>query len=216
MEIIFRPKEGNRERWEIVVDGEIWREVHRTIFGKNPKFPASPENLGEQNLQSLFDAYEYRRAKGYALWRLSAQSYHSDQLAKSLQERLVQSHTVARVIQEFRDLAVFDDDAWLQSFLRTQQKRFGKRAIIAKLYAKGISAENIQKLSLEMNAIDPGEELRAIQHLLNTCYRSKDLRQLKERQKVFASLARKGYRIDQIQSAIRIKSGIDSLIANSK
>ena len=200
MDITFCLKEGNKEHWEIIVNGKVWREVHRTIFGKNPRFPSSNEMQRGADLQSSFDAYEYSRAKGYILWRLSAQSYHSDQLVKSLKERLVQDHTIDRLMREFHDLGVFDDEAWLQNFLRSQLKRCGKRAIIAKLYAKGISAENIRKLMVERN--DPDEELCAIQHLLNTRYRNKDFRQVKERQKVFAALVRKGYAIEQVTRGI--------------
>ena len=84
----------------------------------------------EKDLQSTFDAFEYRRVKGYVLWRLSAQSYHSEQLAKLLRERLVQIHTIERVLQEYRETGVLDDECWMQSFMRAQQKRYGLRFIL--------------------------------------------------------------------------------------
>lgn len=197
MEVIFRPKQGNRDRWDIVVDGEKWSEVHRAIFGRKPFFPPVPI---EKDLQSLFDAFEYRRVKGYVLWRLSKQSYHSEQLAKLLRDRLVQDHTIDRVIQEYRDLGFLDDESWMQNFMRVQQKRYSLPFILSKLYAKGFSSETIQRLSNEWK--NPEEELQAIQHLIKTRYRSKDLKEPKSRQKVIASLARKGYAFDQIQTAL--------------
>jgi regulatory protein len=120
MQVTFRPKEGNRDHWEIVVDDEKWREVHRAIFGRKPIFPSLPS---EDKLQSVFDTLEYRRVKGYVLWRLSTQSYHSEQLAKLLRDRLVQTHTIQRVLQEYQGMGFLDDEAWLQSFMRIQQKR---------------------------------------------------------------------------------------------
>lgn len=192
--MVFQPKEGNKDRWEIVIDGIKWREVHRTIFGRKPVFPPLSN---EVDLQSVFDSFEYRRAKGYVLWRLSSQSYHSEQLAKLLRERLVQNQTIERVLQDYREMGFIDDEIWLQNFMRAQQKRYGLRFILNKLHAKGFSSETIQ-LAKEWK--NPDEELQAIQHLLNTRYRTKDLKDYKSRQKVIAALMRKGYTYDQIQN----------------
>jgi regulatory protein len=172
--------------------------VHRAIFGRKPTFPPL---FAEKDLQSTFDAFEYRRVKNYVLWRLSTQSYHSEQLAKLLRDRLVQSHTIDHVLQEYREMGFLDDDSWLQSFMRMQQKRYSLRFILNKLRAKGISSETIQRLAREWE--NPKEELQAIHHLLKTRYRSKDLTQYKSRQKVIAALVRKGYTFDQIQAALK-------------
>lgn len=198
MEVVFRSKEGNRDRWEIWLDGEKWREVHCVIFGRKPAFPALSS---ADELQPVFDAFEHRRVKGYVLWRLSTQSYHSEQLAKLLRDRLVQDKTIERVLQEYRNMGFLDDESWLQSFMRTQQKRYSLRFILNKLYAKGLSSETIQRLAQEWK--NPEEELQVIQHLLNTRYRTKDLTQYKSRQKVIAALVRKGYSFDQVQMALR-------------
>jgi regulatory protein len=199
LHVTFRPKEGDKERWEILLDGEKWREVHRAIFGRKPSFSSSPSS--EEELQRIFDAFEYRRVKGYVLWRLSTQSYHSEQLAKLLRDRLVQSKTIDRVLQEYREMGFLDDDSWLQSFMRSQQKRYSLRFILSKLHHKGLSSETLQRLAKEWK--NPEEELQAIQHLLKTKYRSKNLIQYKERQKVIAALVRKGYTFDQVQAAFQ-------------
>lgn len=198
MQVTFRPKEGNRDRWEILIDGEKWREVHRAIFGRKPIFPSiSTEN----DMQPLFDTFEYRRVKNYVLWRLSTQSYHSEQITKLLRDRLVQDHTIEQVIQEYREMGFLNDESWLQSFMSTQQKRYSLRLILNKLHGKGFSSETIQRLANDWK--NPDEELQAIQHLIKTRYRSKDLKDYKSRQKVMASLARKGYAFDQIQIALK-------------
>ncbi len=195
--MIFQPKEGNRDRWEILLNGEKWREVHRAIFGRQPTFPPLPS---EEELQTVFDAFEYRRVKGYVLWRLSSQSYHSEQLAKLLRDRLVQNKTIERVLQDYREIGFLDDELWLQSFMRIQQRRYGLRFILNKLYAKGLSSETIQRLAKEWQ--NPEEEIQAIQHLLKTRYRTKDLTQYKSRQKVVAALVRKGYSFEQVKIAL--------------
>ena len=198
MQVAFRAKEGNQKRWEIFINEEKWREVHRAIFGRKPAFPPL-ESLEE--LPVIFDAFEYRRVKGYVLWRLSTQSYHSEQLAKLLKERLVQNQTITRVLQEYMDIGFLNDEMWLQTFMRSHQKRYSLRLILSKLHAKGLSSETVQEVA--KNWKDPEVEFHALQHLLQTRYRNKDFSQREIKQKVIAALARKGYSFSQIQEAFQ-------------
>ncbi len=197
MKISWKVKPGNPHYWEIWVEEEKWREGHRSIFGRKPAFPScsSPEEL-----PAVFDAFEYRRVKGYVLWRLSQQSYHSEQLRKLLQGRFVQPPTIEKVIQELKGSGYLDDRAWLQGFMRGQERRYGLPLILLKLRAKGLSSSTLQTLAAEWER-DPQQEIEAIQHLLKTRYRSKDLTQYKEKQKVVAALLRKGYSFEQIHQA---------------
>ncbi len=198
MEVTIQPKAGYQERWEIFIDGEKWREVHRSVFGRHPRFPSVNT---WQEWQNVFDLTEYQRVRNYVIWRLSAQSYHSEQLGQLLRDRLVQRQTIERVLEEFKASGYLNDEVWIQAFMRSQQKRYSLRLILSKLQAKGFSSETIQRLALEWK--NPEEEQQAIQHLLDTRYRSKDLSQYKERQKVMAALLRKGYAFDQVQMALK-------------
>ena len=197
MKVSFVPKEGRRERWQIIVDGEEWREVHRTIFGAKPVFPPLSQ---DSDFQAIFDGYEHRRVKNYVLWRLSKQSYHSEQMSKMLRERLVQERTIDSVLKELQESGYLDDEAWLKAFVRSQQKRYGLPIILSKLRMKGLSVGTLQHLSEDRG--NPEGELEAIRHLLQTRYRLKDLTDYKIRQKVFASLVRKGFSFDQVKAAI--------------
>lgn len=205
MLVAIKPKEGNRERWEVHIEGDKWCEIHRSIFGKNPSFP---EAASWEEWQTIFDLAEYKRVKNYVIWRLSSQSYHSEQLAKLLRERLVQSKTIDRVLQEFQDSGYLDDGMWLQAFMQSQQKRYSLRLILSKLQAKGFSPDTLQTLAIEWK--NPAEEVQAIQRLLQTRYRSKNLKDYKEKQKVVASLLRKGYPLDQIRHALNNINDSDS------
>lgn len=197
MKVSFVPKEGRRELWQILVDDEDWRDVHRTIFGAKPLFP--PLAPGS-DFRAIFDGYEHRRVKNYVLWRLSKQSYHSEQLSKMLRERLVQEKTIHSVLKELQESGYLDDEAWLKAFVRSQQKRYGLPLILSKLRMKGLSAQTLQHLSEDRS--NPEDELDAIRHLLQTRYRLKDLADYKTRQKVFASLVRKGFSFDQVKAAL--------------
>lgn len=202
LQVTFQPKEGNQTLWEVCVEGEKWREVHRSIFGRKPRLPLISD---EKQLEAAFDTYEYGRVKGYVLWRLSKQSFHSEQLKKQLRDKSVPESTVDQVIEEFKRLNLLDDEAWMHSFARVQKKRYGLRLVRQKLQAKGFSRETIQKLTDHWE--EEGEEEGVIDQLLKTRYRKKNLSDVKERQKVIASLIRKGFSYSQIEAALEGREG---------
>ena len=197
-EVSFLP--CGRDKWEVRVSGETWREVHRTIFGAKPCFPTLL-NVGE--IQVVFDEYEYKRVKNYTLWRLSKQSYHSEQLAKLLRERLVQDKTSKRVIADLQTAGFLDDDAWLQAYVQSQQKKYGLSLILAKLRAKGLSGQTLRQFAEEKQ--ESGDEVQVIRRLLQTKYRLKDLTDYKMRQKVFTALIRKGFSFDHVKDALQAR-----------
>ncbi|MDP1879891.1 MAG: regulatory protein RecX [Parachlamydiaceae bacterium] len=201
MKIEVKPHHNRKELFIIYIDGEPWREIHSTIFGKHPKF-SSVQN--QEQWENFFHSYEYKRVKGYVTWRLSSLSYHSEQLEKLLRERLVPLDLIQQVIQEHKDIGALDDDLWMQRFLQQQQKKYGLKHIIQKLYAKGFSRETLETISQSSDdGSDQAQELNVIKKLLISRYRSKDLTQYKEKQKVIASLMRKGFSYDCIKEAMR-------------
>lgn len=196
--VFFRLKEDTKDRFEIVVEDTVWREVHTTIFGRHPVFP---QILSLDHLQEVFDEFEIKKVRAYLLWRLSCQSYHSDQLRKMLSERLVQQKTIEHNIKQFVALGLLNDEAWLETFVRLQKSRMGTRLIIAKLKSKGITEKSLRALSLEKDEEDKHLEIEAMVTRLRTKFGRRDLTQAKERQKVFCFFLRKGYEYDQIKQA---------------
>ena len=196
MQVSFVPKEGRRERWEIFVEEKDGGK----FIGQSSVLNRFSLHFSWFRFSAVFDGYEYRRVKNYVLWRLSKQSYHSEQLSKLLRERLVQEKTIHYVLKEFQDAGYINDDAWLKAFLRSQQKRSGLPVILSKLRVKGLSSHTLQNIDESWN--DAEEELRAIQHLMQTRYRLKNLTDYKTRQKVFASLMRKGFAYEQVKAAL--------------
>lgn len=199
MKIDYQPKEERQEVFLILLDDEPWRDVHLAIFGRRPKWPKTVESLTAW--QELFNQLEYKAVKNYVLRRLSSQSYHSYQLKKLLKERLVQSATSERIIEECVNWGYINDQAWIESFMRSRLRRSSLRSIIPKLQARGLPSSLIQEIAEQWK--DPEQEVEAVRKLLQTKYRSKDLTQPKERQKVIASLLRKGYSFDVVRQALK-------------
>lgn len=204
MKIDVMPKEGRKEIRTIFVDGEPWRDIHTSIFGKNFSFPPCATRT---EWKVFFEKWEYQRVKNYVIWRLSTQPYHSEQLQKLLRERLVRQQTITKVLEECLSSGYLNDEAWIESFMRNQQKKNGLRSILLKLQAKGLTAETVQEIRSNWNR--PEEEKEAILSLLRTRYRSKNLNDFREKQKTIASLMRKGYAFEQIQSALETFSELN-------
>lgn len=199
MKIEVKPHQSRKELFTIYIEDEPWREIHSTIFGKHPKF-SSAQN--EEEWEKFFHSYEYKRVKGYVTWRLSSQSYHSEQLKKLLRDRLVPEHLIQQMIEEHKKTGALDDDLWVERYLQQQQKKYGLKHILQKLKAKGFSREALDKMAEYNYDHDQIQEFEVIKKLLTSRYRSKDLSQYKEKQKVIASLMRKGFSYEHIKEAI--------------
>lgn len=179
----------------VLVDGDPWREIHTHIFGRKPTLHITCNDLAD------FPLLEYRAAMAYALKRLALKNQASMELSNSLEERLVSSQTIDRILSECKQLGYLNDSEWVEAFIRRQMaKKLGPQAILMKLKAKGIPSEIYQEILPHLDNTDLQKQ--RIQHLLDTKYRSKDLSDYKTRAKVIASLARKGYPLSEIYEII--------------
>lgn len=144
----------------------------------------------------------YKSAMTYALKRLSVKSQPAIELRKKLKDRQVQDDIIDRIIEECQRLGYLNDEEWIQSFIRRQMARnLGPQAIEIKLRAKGICKEEYRNF---LSALDNSElQEQRIHHLLETRYRSRDLTDIKSREKVIASLMRKGFSFHEIQNVIK-------------
>lgn len=144
---------------------------------------------------------EYRRALEFAVRSLSAKSQHSQELKKKLYDRGMSSSVVEQVLSELERLGYLNDDEWLDFFVRSQTaRRMGPGAIEQKLRMKSIPFEECRNALSRYQSDEVQEE--AIRELLKTKYRSKDMKDLKERQQVISGLARRGFCWELIQRVL--------------
>lgn len=178
----------------VVYDGDPWREVHTSIFGRKPSLPQGCLSL--EQFQEEFSALECQLAKRYALKRISVQAMLSTRLSRSLRDRLVSERAIEHVINDLTELGLLNDKEWTESYVRVQAARkMGPRAIAQKLAAKGM--RNCKALE---GIWDVDEQKNSIKHLLKTRYSKRNLKDARERQKVIASLARRGFDLSAILS----------------
>lgn len=198
MKITCLPKEGRRFVLTIYIDEAPWIDVHTKIFGHNISLPVC-ETL--EDLHAKFIALEYAKTKKYALDRLALRSYPSAQLKKLLKKNLVSQETIQKILQEVTRLGYVNDEEWIERFVKGQARRhIGPQMIVYKLMNKGISHK--QANDCVEKFANPSSALSSIRHLLQTKYKNRPLSDYKEKQKVFAALARKGFDTESIHKAL--------------
>jgi regulatory protein len=186
-----------QKTYALMRDGQEWRIVHLSIFGKAPAFPEG--TLAK--IEERFTELELKGAKLFLLRRLALKSYHSSELHELLAERKVTTKTICQLIAEFTKQGYINDESWLCSTIRSlRQRRFGFKVIAFRLRSKGIEDSDIETAIQAYKDTEQStpDDRTMIKHLLSTRYAKQQLSNRKERQKVIAALARKGFTFDDI------------------
>lgn len=171
----------------LVVDGEAFRILPKVFYGFR-KFKLKAQALEE--LEVELEEIEKKGVKRYALNRLAAKGYHSEELQRLLLRKGASFPVIALVLQECRDSGFINDLQWIESTVnRLQREKKGANFISQKLKGMGISDREILPF---LQKVKDGEEV-SIRRLIETKYRNRNLLDSKEKQKVIASLARKGF-----------------------
>ena len=126
-------------------------------------------------------------------------SYFSGDLHKLLIRKGATEEVAERVVNEMQELGYLDDQAWVNSYIRRQLAgKKGGRDIQQQLRQRGVRSE-----LFEGRMPSEEEEREAVDLLLQTRYRNRNLDDPKERMKVKAALARRGFSFDTIDSVFR-------------
>lgn len=182
--------------WIIYVEDRFWRHAHPTLFGRQWQPPRATTAL---EWQEEFHQLEVDKAYIYILKRLVSRAMTEQQATQLLEDLLVSRPAQSEALQRLRSDRYINDMDYAEQLASNEQRRgYGPQRIKQKLYRKGISSDLIQQ-----NLSDEEQERQAIQSLLNTRYARRDLSQQKERQKVIASLVRRGFTLSLILELIR-------------
>ncbi len=196
MDLTLEPHPTKRGFFVLLLEGEEWRMLSTTIFGKRPRFPQSPQ---DEPLSQTFEKWEYHSALRYAIWRLSSQDYPAPHLQKLMQRHCVSSPTIEKILTKLQNEGYLNDEEWLQRYVSSQlRKGKGPQAILAKCREKGFTREEIEPYL----HIDEEQQLQVIRHLLHTRYRKHNLSDPSQRQKAFAACLRRGFPIGLVIKAI--------------
>lgn len=180
----------------IEIEGEEWGRIHKDILGSSPlPFTDNKDNFNYQLSLLILGG-----ARRYALRRLAMRNYSSRDIRSQLKKKIVPDLLIDQVIDELTKAGYCNDQEWVGSFIRNElNRKSGPRLIQSKLIKKGFTPDEIQE-ALQSAKLSQNNQ---IAKLLSTRYRSKDLNDKKEFQKVVAGLIRKGFDLEEILREIK-------------
>lgn len=201
MKISYSKDSQNPQTFDIYLDN-IWvKKVHAAIFSQKYM-----ENLCQKQCQDNWEEYfqkiEYKRSKYYALLLLNKKSLSLQELSKRLKERLVSHKTLEEVLEYLQQLGYINDKNLSENVvnLASNLSKIGPARIYQKLKKKGIDGQIIQN---SLATFDENAQKKVLLDLLKTRYKRYNLQNLKDRQKVWRSLIRKGFSTSTISSFIQ-------------
>jgi len=193
-------KDGRPHQFTLYINEEAYCNIHAKIFGKNPKLSLKGNSVSE--LTENFHDQEYDYAKRYIFKRLAAKYYHSRELAKILQNFLVSEPTIQRILEKCQTIGYVNDQEWVESFIRCHQNRnIGPQEMARKLKQKQVPDIEIHQALKKLD--NPQLQQQRILTLLTSRYRTRDLKNAKEKHKVIGSLFRRGFDLDQIYETLK-------------
>ena len=144
---------------------------------------------------------EHRRAKIKALKLLE----RMDRTEAQLREKLLQAEFAPELVEEavayVKSYGYLDDERYVRNYIEYRKDQKSRRQLTQELqFKKGVSPELIQKVYEELEPSD--EKCMIRRHLEKKHYRPSESDE-KQKQKLIAPLARKGFRIGDILSVMR-------------
>lgn len=140
-------------------------------------------------------------AKRYALRCLTLRGHFSSELIEKMKEKKYPLDHIESVIEEMTALGYINDRQHLEAAVKSYlARRIGLRTIAYKLSQKGVPRDLIEE---ELAKYNDDAEKEAIESLITTRYKTRNLADKKDRDKVVASLARKGFPLGLILQVLR-------------
>lgn len=142
---------------------------------------------------------DYQQLYQYALWLLARRAYTAAELLERFGRRFVSDEELmARVLEKLQEQGLQSDALAAESLVRTHPG-WGTRRLKLELTRRGVSPEVAAQVLPDDE--DESERLQAV--LAARLAGSGVPTELKEKQKLFAYLARRGFALDAIKQALR-------------
>jgi regulatory protein len=197
MKLNYRKK--NERRAYLSLNDEIWGVLSlRTLHRFAP--PDQDLELSDQAAQDLISELEQR-----AWWQITdylAKAEHSEHQCRNfLSRKDYHPSIIDKCITLCKEKGYLDDARFAEILIRSLFERGkSKRAIITKLYQERIPAAVYEPLISQLQ--DPAlNQAQLIEQIHKLRYRHREEQPYKAKEKIFASLFRKGFGLDEITQA---------------
>lgn len=148
----------------------------------------------------------YRRAKQKAMATLKRVDKTENELRLKLKDSYYTDEVIDMTIDFLKKYNYINDDRYASNYIRNHKLSKSKLAIKTKLLQKGINKALLEKIISDeyINSEDDNDpEMVAIKRAIHKKYHDTSSLTWQERQKLIASLYRKGFDIDKIQAYLK-------------
>lgn len=198
MSIITKIEEQkNKKRVNIFVDDAFFCGLLKetaVVFGLKPG-----KEVDEKTLKEAVFSSEVKSAFDKATDYLGLRMHTKKELFNKLLKKGYEKEVIEQAINKLEEYHYVDDGLFAKQFVDSNSK-LSKRMIENKLREKGVSSENINQVS-NIRSEDDETELCFLQ--AQKYVSGKDMSKENAYQKLYASLARKGFSFDTIKKACK-------------
>lgn len=164
------------------------------------------EEVRQQDYENIIRVILPKRAKLRAMNLLQKRTYTEKQLRDKLQEGFYPSDILEQAIVYVKSFHYLNDEQYALDYITYNEERKTIRQMEVDLYKKGINREIFQKACTKWEELNGRQDEESmIQKLLEKKNYQKDC-DIKEKQKIFAFLMRKGYSAETIRRVMHLEN----------
>ena len=164
---------------------------------------AAGEEIPEETVETIRRDVVFKRAKLRAMHLLEDMDRTEAGLREKLRQGLYPEDAAEEAVRYVKSFGYLDDSRYAENFVRSRKDRKSRREIQAALLRKGISADRIEAALEACYSDEEDGEEEAVRKLLEKKkFSPKDPDEAQIR-KIYAYLARKGFRYDTIRQVIQ-------------
>lgn len=152
--------------------------------------------LSEEQYQEIYSDILIKRARRRTMHLLESMDRTEMQIRRKLQEGFYSEDIIDDAVEYVKGFRYLDDSRYARNYIRSQQDRKSLRKMQTELMGKGISRELIEQAVEE--EYQQEDERKLILKWVEKKHYSSEQADLKEKQKIYQFLIRKGFRSDDI------------------
>ncbi|MCI8638223.1 MAG: regulatory protein RecX [Coprococcus sp.] len=160
------------------------------------------ETISEETIRIIKEQILLKRAKLRALHLLNDMARTECQLRDKLKKNGYPEDIVDKVLDYVKSFGYINDEAYIRSFIQSKKEKKSRRELYALLAQKGLDRETVGRILEEVYEDHTEEE--AVLEVLRKKRWNQEEADDKQKQKMYAYLARKGFRHEDICRAMQV------------
>jgi len=161
------------------------------------------QNLEEEVYKEITDNILLKRAKLCLMHLLQAMDRTEQQLRNKLAQSEYPQEVIDKAIAYVQGFHYLDDKRYAENYVDLRKRTKSRRQIRQELYQKGVP-QDIARTAME--DYSPDQEREAIYEWMRKKHFSPDNATPEERKKIYGFLLRKGFRMSDILSCLKMES----------